>query len=218
MQKGGIAIWPLFLLSILAVATIIERIWFWFKVLLKEQLILDRIIEAAHNNWDILEKVARDNRTHPLGHFVYTPLQLNNPDPEVFHLALEASADEELANMRKGEKLLEAIIALSPLLGLFGTVWGLIKSLSSIQISDLGTSSTAGVTLGIGESLISTALGLLVAIVSLAFYRLFQAFWANQVRILRKIGSELEVIYRQRWNQEINAEYLEETPRATTAS
>ncbi|XTZ10072.1 MAG: MotA/TolQ/ExbB proton channel family protein, partial [cyanobacterium endosymbiont of Rhopalodia yunnanensis] len=121
------------------------------------------------------------------------------PDPEVFHLALESAADDELALMRRGDKVLEAVIALSPLLGLLGTVLGLIGSLSSIQISDLGTASTAGVTLGIGEALISTAVGLIVAIVSLVFYRIFQALWFNQVRVFRKTGSELEVIYRQHW-------------------
>ena len=85
------------------------------------------------------------------------------------------------------------------MLGLFGTVWGLIQALSSIKISDLGTADSSGVTLGIGESLISTAAGLLVAIISLSFYRLFQAFWSNQVRLLRKAASQLEVMYRQRW-------------------
>ncbi|MEO0928791.1 MAG: MotA/TolQ/ExbB proton channel family protein, partial [Cyanobacteria bacterium J06643_13] len=93
------------------------------------------------------------------------------------------------------------IIALSPLLGLFGTVWGLIQALSSIKISDLGTADSSVVTLGIGESLISTAVGLLVAIISLSFYRLFQAFWSNQIRILRRTGSRLEVMYRDRWAQ-----------------
>jgi biopolymer transport protein ExbB len=144
-------------------------------------------------------KVARDNRTHPMGNFLYAPFKLSNPDPEVFHLALEAAADDELASMRRGDKILEAVTALAPLLGLLGTVLGLINALGNIQISDLGTASTAGVTLGIGEALISTATGLIVAITSLAFYRLFQAFLSNQVRIFRKAGSELELIYRQRW-------------------
>ena len=47
--------------------------------------------------------------------------------------------------------------------------------------------------------MISTAVGLLVAIISLSFYRLFQAFWSNQIRILRRTGSRLEVMYRDRW-------------------
>ncbi len=200
--KGGISIWPLLFLSVLSVSTILERLWFWSRILFQEQKILNRIMEAAHRNWDLVGKIAQEHINHPLGNFVYSPFKLSNPDPEIFHLALESAADEQLARMRRGDKLLEAVIALSPLLGLFGTVWGLIKSLSSIQIGDLGTDSTSGVTLGIGEALISTAVGLLVAIISLAFYRLFQAFWSNQVRILRKAGSQLEMIYRQRWMME----------------
>ncbi len=202
IAKGGIAIYPLLVLSVLSVATILERIWFWSQVLFREQQILNRIMEAAERNWDLVEKIAKEHINHPMGNFVYAPFRLSNPDPEIFHLALESAADEQLARMRKGDKLLEAVIALSPLLGLFGTVWGLIKSLSSIKIGDLGTASTSGVTLGIGESLISTAVGLLVAIISLSFYRLFQAFWSNQVRVLRQAGSQLEVMYRQKWMAE----------------
>ncbi|MGF1540813.1 MAG: MotA/TolQ/ExbB proton channel family protein [Pleurocapsa sp.] len=208
IAKGGITIYPLLVLSILSIATILERIWFWSQVLFRERQILNRILEAAERNWDLVEKIAKEHLNHPLGNFVYSPFRLSNPDPEVFHLALESAADEQLARMRKGDKLLEAVIALSPLLGLFGTVWGLIKSLSSIRIGDLGTASTSGVTLGIGESLISTAVGLLVAIISLAFYRLFHAFWSNQVRVLRQAGSQLEVMYRQKWMAEDEEEML----------
>jgi biopolymer transport protein ExbB len=201
MQKGGVAMWPLLFLSILSLSTIVERLWFWGRMQLKEGQVLDRIMDAASSNWDVAPKVAREHRNHPIGSYLYAPLKLIDPDPEVFHLALEASADEELSLMRRGDKILEAVIALAPLLGLLGTVLGLIGALGSIQISDLGTDATAGVTLGIGEALISTATGLIVAIVSLAFYRLFQALWSHQVRIFRKAGSELELLYRQRWTE-----------------
>ena len=199
VQKGGVAIWPLLFLSILALSVIIERLWFWIRVLLKERQVLRSILETAVSNWDMAAKIAQENRNHPIGSFLASPLRLLNPDPELFHLALEASADEQLALMRRGDKILEAVIALSPLLGLLGTVLGLIQSLKDIQISDLGTAATTGVTLGISEALISTAAGLIVAIGSLAFFRLFQGFWSNQVRIFRKVGSDVEVIYRQRW-------------------
>ena len=201
IEKGGVSIWPLLFLSILAMGTIIERIWFWSKVLIKEEQILNNIMDAAATNWEKTQEITSRYRSHPLGKFLNTPLQLDNPEPEIFHLALETGADDELALMRKGDKILEGVIALSPLLGLLGTVLGLIRSLGSISLSDLGTGATSGVTQGIGESLISTAVGLIVAITSVVFYRLFQAFWFNQVRVFRKAGSDLEVIYRQRWIQ-----------------
>ncbi|MGK7918069.1 MAG: MotA/TolQ/ExbB proton channel family protein, partial [Prochloraceae cyanobacterium] len=122
IDKGGVAIWPLLLLSILALGTIIERIWFWWRVLLKEKLIFNSIIRAADRSWELVEEIVRAYRRHPIGNFLYAPVQLYNPEPEVFHLALEAAADEELASMKRGDKLLEAVIALSPLLGLLGTV------------------------------------------------------------------------------------------------
>lgn len=206
IQKGGIAMWPLLVLSILALGTIFERIWFWASVLFKERQVVNRVLDAAASNWQVAREIALEARRQPIGRYLYAPLRLANPDPEVFRLALEASADEELTLMRRGDKLLEAIVALSPLLGLLGTVLGLIHSLGSIRISDLGTASTAGVTLGIGEALISTATGMIVAITSLAFYRLFQALWYNQVRVFRKAGSELELLYRQDWVQAENSD------------
>jgi biopolymer transport protein ExbB len=198
-ERGGVAMWPLLVLSILALGTIIERIWFWASTLTKERQVVNRVLEATERDWGMAAEIAQSARRQPIGRFLYTPLRLANPEPEVFRLALESAADEELAGMRRGDKLLEAVIALAPLLGLLGTVLGLIESLGSIRISDLGTASTAGVTLGIGEALISTATGLIVAIASLAFYRLFQALWYNQVKVFRKAGSLLELRYREDW-------------------
>ena len=198
-EKGGLTMGPLLFLSVLALSTIIERLWFWATVLTKEKQIIEQILAAARREWNIAPEIARRASNQPMGRFLFTALRLPNPEPEVFRLALESAADEELAAMRRGEKALEAVIALSPLLGLLGTVLGLINSLGSIRIGELGTDSTAGVTLGIGEALISTAIGLVVAIVAMAFYRLFQGFLFTQVKLFRKAGSELELIYRQYW-------------------
>lgn len=198
-RKGGPAMWPLLALSILSLSVIIERLWFWFKILTQEREIVERVLNAARDNWGGAMQIARRATDQPIGRFLYAPLRLSKPDPELFRLALEATAEDELASMRQGEKILETVVALAPLLGLLGTVLGLIRSLRNIRLGDLGTSSTAGVTLGIGESLISTATGLIVAIFSLAFYRLFQAFVVNQVKIFRRSGSDLELLYRQFW-------------------
>jgi biopolymer transport protein ExbB len=197
IDSVGIVFWPLSFLSILSLGTILERVFYWFGLLLKENLILERVMETATNNWEMAAKIARDYRKHPIGNFLYSPLKLNDPDPEVFHLALETAADDELALMRKGEKVLETTITISPLLGLLGTVLGLIKSVGSITIGDLGTAAVSNVSTGIGQALYSTALGLGIAIFTLIFSRLFQGFWSNQVRIFRKAGNELEVLYRQ---------------------
>ncbi len=201
IQKGGPAMWPLLVLSILSLSTIIDRLWFWTNLLIKEKQTVNRVLEAARRDWSIATEMARRTLKQPIGRFLYAPLRLQNPEPEVFKLALEAAADDELASMRKGDKLLEGVIALAPMLGLLGTVLGLIGSLGSIRLGDLGTSSTAGVTVGIGEALISTAAGLVVAIFSLVFYRLFQSLLFNQMKVFRKSGNELELLYRQYWQK-----------------
>ncbi len=199
-EKGGPTMWALLALSILSIATILERLWYWFRTLRKEEELIDRILEASTNHeWDTAAQIAKQERRKPIGRFLYAPLKRAHPDPETFRLALEASAEDELAAMRRGDKTLESIIALAPLLGLLGTVLGLIRSLSGIKIGDLGTSAGSNVTLGISESLISTATGMIVAIVSLSFYRLFQGLIFIQVKLFRNAGNQLELLYREHW-------------------
>jgi len=75
---------------------------------------------------------------------------------------------------------------------------GLMNSINSIG-GDISTQAMKGVTDGISTSLITTATGMIVAIFTLAFYRIFQAFLFNQAKIFRKAGNELELLYRQYW-------------------
>ncbi len=198
LDKGGPAMYPLLVLSLLSLATIVERIFYWIRILSKEQEIVDKVIDASsHNQWDLATQIARQERKKPIGRFLYAPLKRPQSDPDSFKLALEASAEDELAMMHKGDKLLESVITLSPLLGLLGTVLGLIRSLDGIKISDLGSSNASNITLGISESLISTAMGMIVAIGSLVFYRLFQGLAFNQMKLFRRSGNELELLYRE---------------------
>jgi len=198
--RGGPAMWPLLFLSVLTVGTIIERIWFWSRILTREREVSGRVLEAARREWAAATAISQRAGRLPMGRFLFSALKLHDPDPEVFRLALETAANEELAAMRRGDKVLEAVIALSPMLGLLGTVWGLMLALRGIDFTDLAigetTSTTAG---GIGQSLTSTAFGLIVAISSLAFYRLFQGFVFGQAKVFRQAGSELELLYRQAW-------------------
>jgi biopolymer transport protein ExbB len=210
IQRGGPAIWPLLFLSILSIGTIFERLWFWSKILKGERKTADQILEASRRDWDDATHLARQVTGQPMGRFLYTPLRLANKEPEIFRLALEASADEELNSMRRGHKVLEAVIAIAPLLGLLGTVLGLIQSLTGL--SGGGTASLANVPGGIAAALISTAVGLIVAIVSLAFYRLFQGLLFHQSLIFRRTGNELELTYRQFW---LKSQTLASTPQSS---
>ncbi len=201
-EKGGMAMWPLAVLSVLALGTILERLWFWLGMLSREKETIDRVLDASNTgNWDRAIQIARESRHRPIGRFLYAPLRRKQPDPETFRLALESSAAEELNSMRRGEKILQAAIALAPLLGLLGTVLGLIRSLNGIKLTDLSNGAGTAATLGISESLISTATGMIVAIVSVGFYWVFQGLLVKQVNLFRKAGNELELLYRERYNR-----------------
>jgi biopolymer transport protein ExbB len=200
-EQGGPTMWPLAGLSILSLATILERLWFWFKTTRREEELVDRVIEASANDeWDTAAQIAKQERNRkPIGRFLYAPLKRTNPDPETFKLALEASAEEELAKMRRGDKTLESVITIAPLLGLLGTVLGLIQSLDGVKLNDLGTAAGNNVTLGIAQSLYTTATGMIIAIFSLVFYRLFQGLAFGQVKLFRGAGNQLELLYREHW-------------------
>ncbi len=198
-QEGGITMYPLFILSIMTLAVAFERSLFWFKVLKVEQEIVNRILDAARRDWSMAAEMARQAYDQPVGRFLYSALQLQNPDPELFRLALEATADDEIAGMRKGNKLLEAVIAMSPLLGLLGTVLGLYQTLKNVTVGVLETAEGQKAAGGIGESLVSTAAGLGVALLSLAIYRIFQTLTLKQASIFRRAGNELELLQRQKW-------------------
>jgi biopolymer transport protein ExbB len=56
--KGGPAMWPLLVLSILALSVIFERLWFWLRILTQEKQIVDRILDAAQDNWQVAADIA----------------------------------------------------------------------------------------------------------------------------------------------------------------
>ena len=102
--------------------------------------------------------------------------------------------------MRKGDKLLETVIAIAPLLGLLGTVTGLIITFGSLKIGGGGSSADATkAAAGIGEALITTAAGMIVAIIALFFFRIFVSLQSQQMDYFSRVGSDLELIYRQVW-------------------
>jgi biopolymer transport protein ExbB len=201
-KAGGIVMYPLAALSIFAFAGIMERLIFWFGILRLEKQTGENILAIARQDLKLAAQLAENSLKVPVGRFLYAPLALEDPDPELFRLALESSADEELAGMLKGEKLLEAAITLAPLLGLLGTVTGLIISFGSLKIGDVAANAKSGsLTQGIGEALITTATGLIIAIFTSAFHRLFLAFQDQQAKLFMKFGNQLELIYRQHWQQ-----------------
>ena len=91
---------------------------------------------------------------------------------------------------------------MSPLLGLLGTILGLITSFASLNIGDVGGSRTANVTAGISEALVSTASGLIVAIFVLLFANTFRGLYLRQTARIQEYGGQLELLYRRRYERQ----------------
>jgi biopolymer transport protein ExbB len=93
------------------------------------------------------------------------------------------------------------VVAIAPLLGLLGTVTGLINTFFNLKIGGGGGNSidTSKAALGIAEALITTASGMVVAIIALAIYRVCVSLQSAQIDYFADTGTELELIYRQIW-------------------
>ena len=204
LAKGGPVMVPLGLFSIATVACALERSWFWTRFLIRENKIVRDVLESSRYSLDDALKVAHYARHLPIGRFLLAPLSLKRPTPETFRLALETSGDREFIQMRKGDKLLETVVAVAPLLGLLGTVTGLIATFNSLNIGG-GASGEAAkkAASGIGEALLTTAAGMVVAILALLVLRVLVTLQTRQQDYFSQVGSELELIYRQVWYEPI---------------
>ncbi|MGD1911992.1 MAG: MotA/TolQ/ExbB proton channel family protein [Rivularia sp. (in: cyanobacteria)] len=201
-SAGGIVIIPLLGFSILALALILERILFWLNINSRQTKVVRNALTFYRGNnvvsaIDLLKKNAR----LPIPRIFLTALQLEEATPEEFRLALESQAQAEIPLLKRFQNIFDTIISLSPLLGLLGTVLGLITSFSSLNLGDIGASQTANVTGGISEALVSTASGLVVAIFTLLFANLFRGFYQRQMASIQEYGGELELLYRRRYER-----------------
>lgn len=199
---GGVVMWPLLAFSVLAVALIIERVRFWLKINSRQNRVVREVLNLYRRDnvvgaMDQLQK----NADLPIARIFLTALELEEPNPEEFRLALESEAQAEIPLLKRFQNIFDTIISLAPLLGLLGTVLGLIVSFASLNIGDVGGSKTAGVTAGISEALVSTASGLVVAIFVLLFANTFRGLYQRQIALIQEYGGQLELLYRRRYER-----------------
>jgi biopolymer transport protein ExbB len=198
--KGGPVMVPILGCSVLTIATTLERALFWTKLLRREDQVVNAVLDASRRDLTQAAAIAAQSQDLPIGRFLLAPLRLTNPSPDTFRLAMETAGDREFAQMRKGDKMLETIVAIAPLLGLLGTVTGLIITFGNLNIGGGGTGDEASAAAaGIGEALITTAGGMMVAILALLIFRVLVALQAQQIDYFSDAGNELELIYRQYW-------------------
>jgi biopolymer transport protein ExbB len=199
---GGIVMWPLLAFSLLGVALIIERIIFWARINNRQNKIVREVLQLYRldNVVSALDKLQK-NTDLPIARIFLAALELEEPTPEEFRLALESEAQGEIPLLKRSQNIFETIIGLAPLLGLLGTVLGLINSFASLNIGDVGGSKTTGVTSGISEALVSTASGLVVAIFTLLFANTFRGLYQRQIAWIQEYGGQLELLYRRRYER-----------------
>jgi biopolymer transport protein ExbB len=199
---GGIVMWPLLAFSVVAITLIIERVRFWYRITHRQNKVVREVLNfyRMDNVVSSLDKL-QSNRDLPIARIFLSALELEGANPEEFRLALESEAQAEIPILKRFNNIFETIISLAPLLGLLGTVLGLIASFASLNLGDVGGSKTAGVTSGISEALVSTASGLIVAIFTLMFSNTFRGLYQRQIAFIQEYGGQLELLYRRRYEK-----------------
>jgi biopolymer transport protein ExbB len=216
VARGGPVMIPMVGLSVVTIACGFERAWFWTKVFQGESKISSRILAAAEHSLADARTLAESAKDMPIGRFLFAGLKLKHPAPDTFSLAMEAAGEKEFAQMRKGDKLLETTIAIAPLLGLLGTVTGLMTTFGNLNIGAGGGSGSPDLTKaaeGIGEALTATAGGMIVAIVALVIFRISVSLQGQQIDYFAEVGSALELIYRQQWTAKDSVKNLASSPK-----
>ncbi|MBE9040664.1 MotA/TolQ/ExbB proton channel family protein [Oscillatoriales cyanobacterium LEGE 11467] len=199
--SAGVVAWPLLLFSVLAIALISERSYFWLKILKKQKPIVRKAFNLFEKDWYSALGLLKKHPELPMCRIFLEALALDKPTPAKFRLALENAAQAELPSLRRFNTIFDTIITVSPLLGLLGTVLGLMASFSSLQLGNLGSSDTVGVTGGLSEALSSTVLGLIVAIFTLFFSNTFKGLYRRQVSSIQECTGRLELLQDEYYEQ-----------------
>lgn len=197
VKSGGWLMIPIIACSAIALAIIIERIW-----ALRKQNIIPRHLVAQVWHWEKNnqlndEKVNEMRKESPLGRVLAAGIVNRKNDREIMKESIEETGRHVVHEMERFLNSLGTIAAITPLLGLLGTVIGMIQVFTDLTTHGAGdVNSLAG---GISQALITTAAGLLVAIPSLMFYRYFRGRIDELVVVMEQEAIKLiEVMHGQR--------------------
>ena len=194
--------WPLALFSLIAIALSVERIVFWTRVNRSQRKVVKKILVTYRRAPMDVFAILRQHVHLPISRIFLEALELDNASPSQFRLALESATQAELPILKRFNTVFQTIITVSPLLGLLGTILGLIQSFDAIEIGGIGSNAEA-VTGGISEALVSTATGMVVAIFTLLFANLFRGLYKRQIALLQEHGGQLELLYEDHYTKKI---------------
>jgi biopolymer transport protein ExbB len=167
--KGGILMYPIALGSIIAVGIFLERIWVLRRrrVLPRDFLIEVEDLVMRRKRPEAINLCKRDNSS--IAHVIRVGIENYGKRRDVIKEKIEEVGRREAASLERYINVIGTIASVSPLLGLLGTVSGMIKSFNIISIQ--GVADPASLAGGISEALITTAAGLVVAIPTFVIYR-----------------------------------------------
>lgn len=198
---GSLVALPLLVTSLTSMVLIFERLWFWNRVARRQRSLVRAVLESySHQPQKALAKL-KQNIDLPISRIFLAALTLPEATPEEFRLALESAVQGELPLLQRFSAALNTVVGISPLLGLLGTILGLIQALGSLEIGSGNRNRALEVTGGIGEALISTAVGLVIAIGTLIFVNFFHSLYRKQRAFLQESGGQLELLYRRQYRE-----------------
>ncbi|MCY3768607.1 MAG: MotA/TolQ/ExbB proton channel family protein [Gammaproteobacteria bacterium] len=172
LQAGGLLIWPILLCSILALAIIIERIFALKRRQVSPPGLTESVGKLLMRGGISPGAIIEIEGNSPLGRVLAAGLKISNQHRVVIKETMEEAGRHEIHELEKHLQTLGTIAAITPLLGLLGTVIGMIKVFSAITI--FGVGDPQALAEGISEALVTTAAGLSVGIPSLMFHRYFR--------------------------------------------
>ncbi|MEO0687265.1 MAG: MotA/TolQ/ExbB proton channel family protein, partial [Cyanobacteria bacterium J06649_11] len=139
----------------------------------------------------------KKNAQLPIARIFLEAMELEQPTPQEFRLALDSAVQAEIPVLRKFGTWFQTIITASPLLGLLGTILGLIQSFAAMDLGNAAAANSTVVTGGLSEALVSTVMGLVVAIFTLLFANSFRGLYLRELAFIQECGGQLELLNRR---------------------
>lgn len=173
VKAGGWVMVPILLCSVIAVAIIGERLWALQRKKICPQHLVPQIWQWVKSNQLDNSHIAALMQDSPLGRILAAGLVNRHHDRAIMKESIEDVGRHVALDLERYLNMLGTIAAVSPLLGLLGTVTGIIRSFNVISGAQ-GMGNPAMMAGGISEALITTAAGMMVAIPSLICYRYFR--------------------------------------------
>jgi biopolymer transport protein ExbB len=191
--KGGPVMYPLLGCSIIALTVIIERGFFWIREdMRRNQPLVDHILELCRKgDWDTVKGQVAGSKDYIIGILVNGILHREFSMTK----AMETAASDEIKRMRRHLGVLDTMITVAPLLGIFGTVLGIITSFEIL--GSTGIEHPQAVTAGIAQALITTASGLGIAILSVFPFNYFNSRAESAALAIEKYATSLEIVYEK---------------------